>query len=47
LNLFNFEFNYTIERRSSLWAGTGACPYNLCFVLLKSALKTAEIRFAV
>jgi hypothetical protein len=29
LNLFNFEFNYPFERRSPLWAGTGACPYIL------------------
>jgi hypothetical protein len=29
LNLFNFEFNYTFERHSPLWAGTGACPYIL------------------
>jgi hypothetical protein len=26
LNLFNFEFNYTFERRSSLWAGTRPAP---------------------
>jgi hypothetical protein len=37
LNLFNFEFNYTIERRSSLWAGTRPAP-TFCFVLLKFAL---------
>jgi hypothetical protein len=26
LNLFKFEFNYTIERHSPLWAGTRPAP---------------------
>jgi hypothetical protein len=47
LNLFNFEFNYPIERHSPLWAGTRACPYILCFVLLKSALKSVELEIQI
>jgi hypothetical protein len=47
LNLFNFEFNYPFERHTPLWAGTGACPYILCFVLLKSALEISALFFAL